>query len=258
MSEGWVKVHRSILNHWISGDLFTLGLWSLLILKANHQPNKWLYRGHLYELDRGECLISIHDIAAAQKPKISHKPISARLNMFEAEQMIVQKRSHRGTVVTILNYDKYQQFDVSEGNTEVTQKSQTGQTEVKQRSTNKNDKNDKNDSKKHASPNAPAHLRRKDEELKPFPEEDGPVWLTDSEYQEFCNRWSKAETDFLIRAMVRWESQAEKKFRQRKDHALTLINFRNQELGNGKVFFEHPSTGPNYYKRYEVERWASQ
>lgn len=161
---GWIKVHRSLFDHWTSTDPVALWLWIRLLLQANYEDRSWVHMGELYQLKRGQCLISIADIAASAKPRLSYKPISLRLNMFEAEHMIVQERSRRGTIVTICNYERYQGDDVDEGRAEVTQKSCRGETEVAQRSApknykkEKNDKNDKKNTHRSALPALPAEL----------------------------------------------------------------------------------------------------
>jgi hypothetical protein len=237
------------------------GFWCWLIARANTAPKKWLYRGHLYELDRGQCLISIHD--TAELHKISHKTLGRYLDVLETEQQITQKRDKRGTVITILNYSAYQGVPEFRGTTEGQQSGQERDNlvpdNVQDSPSNKNNKNNtktgETDPSLHPSPNAPKHLNRKSQELKPYPHEDGPVYLTDDEYEALKERWSEAETKYVIYLVARWADDNPKKFRQRIDHARVCLTFRDRAIGDGKLFFDHPETGPNYYKRYEVERW---
>lgn len=111
------------------------------------------------------------------------------------------------------------------------------------------------DSTLHPSPSAPKQLTRKPDELKPYPTEQGPVWLTEPEYGAFCDKWGTDETNYLIQCMVNWRANNPQKFGKRKDHARTLITMRQKSIGEGKLFFKHPEHGAAYFKAWQVDEW---
>lgn len=262
---GWVKVYRSLLEHWVSKDPITLKIWLTLLLKANHKPRKWLYRGHLYELKRGECMISCLEMAT--ELGIHRSTFMGALDLLESDQQIVQQKDKRGTKVTILNYDRYQgNEEVGETTGCTTDCTTEQQQTVHAVYTNKNEKNYKNeknntgesDPNLHPSPNAPKHLKRKSQELKPYPSEDGSVFLTASEFEALKERWGEEEARFVIFSLELWSTENPKSFKEKIDHARTCVNFRARKHSEGKIFYVHPVTGPNYYRRFEVEQWTNQ
>lgn len=139
--QGWIKLHRRVLDHWVSTDPVAFFLWAQLLLMSNHDSAKFVIDGQLIECSRGSTVTSIRKLA--EKAGVSRHKVSLILKMFEKEQMITQKTSHKMTYLTICNYDSYQ------GNEEETQPQNGHRTATSQpqRDTNKNDKNENNEKK---------------------------------------------------------------------------------------------------------------
>jgi hypothetical protein len=118
-TSGWVKIHRKILSYeWSSVlDIQAKGLLLQLICMANYKPSKLLTRKkHLITLQPGQIVTSLRELA--QDLDTSIKVISTRLDILEKLGTITQKREHSGTLITIVNYCKYQGDDRKVGNTQ--------------------------------------------------------------------------------------------------------------------------------------------
>ena len=118
-TNGWVKSYRSLYHsHYDGWDMAILG-W--LISAANYVDGKSLVcgRGGRILLKRGQLVTSLSEIHSVTK--FSKSVINRRLKRYAEENIIEIQTKHSGTVITILNYDKYQCIE-SEQETQTKQK----------------------------------------------------------------------------------------------------------------------------------------
>ncbi|XZK31196.1 hypothetical protein ACSXCN_06655 [Clostridium perfringens] len=134
--EGWLKLYRSIQNHWLWEDKpFSRGQAFVdLLLMANHKDNKILFNGELIEIKRGSRITSLRQLSDAWG--WSTTKVKKFLELLEKENMITVKSDNKKTLVTIENYGVYQEV----GNTEETQEKQQSNTDVTQKKIKKNSK----------------------------------------------------------------------------------------------------------------------
>jgi hypothetical protein len=141
--EGWIKLHRSILDSslWLS-EPFTKGqAWTDMLLLTNHKPGFIRVQGVRIDLARGD--LGWSEVRLAERWKWSR----GKVRRFFAElkkddsisSKIFKKTDKRKNIITISNYDAFQ----SDGTGDVTC---DGHATDKRRYSNKNDKNDKKDS----------------------------------------------------------------------------------------------------------------
>lgn len=141
MAEGWVKLHRGIMNNplWTQEQFSRGQAWVDLILMVNHEDKKILFDGGLTECKRGERILSIRQLG--ERWKWSRGKVTRFLDTLQGDGMIVYKTDHKKTTLNIVNYNVYQDI--------VTQKkpvkSHRRATDEPLTDTNKNDKNEKND-----------------------------------------------------------------------------------------------------------------
>jgi uncharacterized phage protein (TIGR02220 family) len=148
---GWVKLHRSIQEHWIWEDPVKLKWWLDLFMMANHRENKILINGKVMTISAGERHTSEEKLAT--RWGVSRNTVRKFLTLLEKDGMISIKKSRQsGTTYKVLNYNIYQGFSEEK-------KQQTEQQCEHQRDNdlnnelniNKNDKefkNEKNEKKK--------------------------------------------------------------------------------------------------------------
>lgn len=108
---GWVKLYRSIQDHWIWDNPVYLKWWLDLILMANHKPNKVLVNGEIETIDIGERLTS--EVKLSERWEVDRKTVRKFLSLLEKEGMIsVKKSRQKGTTYKVSKYKDYQQsFD---------------------------------------------------------------------------------------------------------------------------------------------------
>lgn len=107
--EGWIKIYRQIRNHWIWKDKEPFdkrSAWIDLLLSVNHKSKKIPFENDFIEIERGQTLTSIKQLA--ERWSWSRHKVSDYLNRLEQDTMIVQIRDTRKTLVSIVNYSKYQ------------------------------------------------------------------------------------------------------------------------------------------------------
>jgi hypothetical protein len=133
MQQGWIKIHRQLLEWEWYDDLNVKVLFFHLLLKANHKAKK--YKGKLIEV--GQLVTGLEVLA--NETGLSIQKIRTAIYKLKSTNEITIKSSSKGTVIQIVNYTKYQIV--------TNQLTNEQQTINKPSTTNKNVKNEKNDIK---------------------------------------------------------------------------------------------------------------
>jgi hypothetical protein len=109
VSQGWIKLHRKIREHWLyeEGRKFSkYEAWLYLLMEANHAANKFMYEGTLVSVERGQFITS--KLKLAECWNWDRSTVSRFLKTLTDEGMISIKASNRMTVLSICKYDTYQ------------------------------------------------------------------------------------------------------------------------------------------------------
>jgi len=140
--KGWISLYRKIQDSWLWEDKpFARGqAWIDLLLQANHKDKKKLSKGELVEIKKGSFLTSEQILAA--RWGWSRKKVRSFLDVLEKDEKVHLKRTSKGTSLTIVNWDLYQDKGTTEDTTEDT--TEEHQKNIR-RYTNNNDNNDNND-----------------------------------------------------------------------------------------------------------------
>lgn len=105
--QGWIKINREIVNHWLWQDAERLKWWLDLLFLANWDDKKVLHDSHLFTLKRGQIIASVAFLC--ERWEKSNKTVIKYLQMLESEEMIKREVVHRQTpIITICNYELYQ------------------------------------------------------------------------------------------------------------------------------------------------------
>lgn len=106
--EGWIKIHRQLLdNPIICKDSEHLSIWIYLLLNATHKEIPALFKGEKIILQPGQLITGRKSMS--EKLKIPESKIYRVINEYKSEQQIEQQTSNKNSLITILNWNKYQQ-----------------------------------------------------------------------------------------------------------------------------------------------------
>lgn len=105
---GWIKLDRSVLDNWVWSDgEFSRGqAWIDLLLLASYDDEKVLTGSRLMTVPRGCVRTSVRDLA--KRWGWSKKKVCGFLQVLEEDEMVSKKGDAQGTLITLINYDKFQ------------------------------------------------------------------------------------------------------------------------------------------------------
>lgn len=106
MKNGYIKLHRKLLDSPISKDAEVAWLWVVLLLKAVHKDVKIMLNKKIIEIKAGQLITGRK--ALAEATGINQYKIYRSLRMLENTQQIAQQHFTKYTVITILKWEKYQ------------------------------------------------------------------------------------------------------------------------------------------------------
>jgi hypothetical protein len=135
VNNGWVRLHRKIFENklWFSEPFTKAQAWIDIFAGANHTDGSFWVRGIEVTVKRGQLAWS--ELTMAQRWGWSKNKVRRFLKWLETEQQIAQQKTYITTLITVKNYDQYQETI-----------QQTEQQKDSRRHTNKNVKNDKKQS----------------------------------------------------------------------------------------------------------------
>jgi len=134
MEQGWIKLHRKILENPIIQKPNYLALWIILLLKANHQDKKFMWNGNIILVKEGQMITGRKELS--RETSIPESTIEDILKFLERQHQIQQQKTTKYRIITIVNWVKHQDKNSKSDNKATTKQQQTD--------TNKNEKNEKN------------------------------------------------------------------------------------------------------------------
>jgi len=139
--QGWITIHRQIIDSPIYSDSHAVHLWLHLLILANHKDNTFVMNGVVKSLKRGQFITGRDKLVSATG--INRSKIERLLKTFVELEMIEVKTSNRNRLVTLINYDSYQSDSAERATSEqpVSNQRATGEQLV---STNNNVNNENN------------------------------------------------------------------------------------------------------------------
>lgn len=178
---GWISLHRSIQDNdlWLAEPFTWAQAWIDLLLNANHKPGSFWVRRVEVKLERGQ--LGWSEITMSERWKWSRGKVRRYLGMLETRGMIVQQKTQLTSVITICNYDTYQETSNPESLQAVqqTEHQAVHQTDNR-RYTNNNDNNDnKNISTTDVVDKAPRKTKKTDLDFSKWPEQPEQQTMAD-------------------------------------------------------------------------------
>lgn len=246
--QGYIKIHRKIQECWLWQDKFSKGqAWIDLLLRANHKDNKICINGELINIPRGTFFTSIEKLKEAWK--WDRKTVMSFLTLLENDNMIVQERTPKGTTLTIVNYEVYQDnsFSLDTQTDNTMDRGMDNRTDIKtdiKTDTNNNDNNIKNDN------NIIKKKNNKKKKLPPYSDEFEEFWKiyprkTDkgSAYEQYLARLDDGCThDEMLKGAKGYASECEK------------LKTETQYIKHGSTFLSYKKPFLDYIDKKEEEK----
>ena len=133
--QGYIKLHREIMEWEWYKDIPVRVLFEHLLLKANHKLQKW----HGKVIEAGSFITSLDNLAF--ETGLTKMQVRTAIKKLISTCEITHKGHSKYSIITINNWIKYQENNTQD-NTQITHKQHTNNTQI---TPNKNDKNDKNE-----------------------------------------------------------------------------------------------------------------
>ena len=141
MDNGFIKLHRKLIEWEWFADSKTFHVFMYLLLDANHTEKKW--RG--ITVDRGQTLTG--RIKISEATGVSQQSVRTALSNLSSTDEITIQSTNRFSIITICNYNKYQSIINTVNQPDNQQPTSNQPTTNQQLTTNKNEKNEKNEKK---------------------------------------------------------------------------------------------------------------
>lgn len=180
--EGWIKLHRQLLDSTIFQNERLLKLWIWILMRASHEGKKVRLGLKEYTLSAGEFVFGYE--TAKEELNMPVTTLHRFMDILKREKRIGIKVENKKTIVTIENWGFFQCGGNQSGKSMENQWKDNG----KSMETNKNVKNYKNI-------NNNTHIHAHSEEKFQYADY---VWLTTDQYNELEARFGKVDADRLI------------------------------------------------------------
>lgn len=123
MNNGYIKLHRKILDWQWFNDSNTFRLFIYLLLTANIEDKMW----QNVKVNRGQLITSREHLA--QATSLSVQQVRTSLNKLKSSQEITIKTTNKYTLITIVKYNDYQD-SIQNNNQQITNKQPTNNQQI--------------------------------------------------------------------------------------------------------------------------------
>lgn len=106
MDNGWIKLHRSIMNSDVWGNDRYFKLWCYLLMRANHEKRGFWWNDSFIEVEKGTFVTGRKQIS--KDTKMPESTIEDALRFLETRHQIRQQKTSKYRLITILKWDSYQ------------------------------------------------------------------------------------------------------------------------------------------------------
>jgi len=104
--KSWIKLYRKIKEKgWYQNSKY-VHLWVHILFRANHEEKEFMFNGSIHKTKRGEFITGRK--ALSSETGIAESTIEDILKLFENEGQIQQQKNNKFRLITVLNYEKFQ------------------------------------------------------------------------------------------------------------------------------------------------------
>ena len=113
MDNGWIKIHKGIWNNPWMYKPNVLTVWVYILCHVEWQPTDVIFEGKRITLQPGQGLFKFTEIA--KKLDIPTSTLYRIVDLLKNEKQIEKQKSPRNTLVSVVNWEKYQTNDKQNG-----------------------------------------------------------------------------------------------------------------------------------------------
>ena len=264
---GWIKLHRKIIDNPVFDKPELFHLFAFCIMAASHDITRVIWNGEERDIERGSFIAGRKSLS--DKLKQSESKIYRNLKVLEKLNMITLKSNNRFTLINVVNYCNYQGMEIDDEQ----QMNNKRTTNEQQMNTIKNIRT--------------KELKKKDiknKDLKPmsvlpsdFSQEFETFWEAYPNFNrnkkgafkayQVClkgeGRLEEATPDLLLNAAKRYSEQVKYKDKQYVLHATTFLGKDERWAEWKNPQSAQPSGGyqrteqEEAERKAEIARWAS-
>ena len=145
LDNGFISISRTISKKGYYSDSEYIHLWVHVLLSANYESKEFLFNGKIEIAKRGQFITGIKKLS--RETGISKSKVERVLKVFESENQIKRQRTNKFSLITVINYDKFQDFE-KQNEKQVRSKREASEKQVR---TTKQRNKDNKDNKTHMS-----------------------------------------------------------------------------------------------------------
>ena len=223
MKQGFIKIDRQILE-WRYHDYPNMfRFWILLLLKANWKPA--YFKGVL--VDRGSFITSARNLA--KESHLSVNTVRRLLQLLENEHQITRTVTQSWTLISIVNYAKYQDIDENNGTLNNTQLDTSTDTQTDTLTAHNRRNKEYKEYKEYkyinnTCPEQTSFASEQATELPPLILKDGTRFhISENHFQEFSDAYPNVDVKEQIFKMSQWLKTNPTK-RKTKNGIMRFIN----------------------------------
>lgn len=106
MHRGYVKLWRCVEDTGLMGQPSAFYLYTYFLLKATHKAKSFVVGGAVFDLEPGEIIIGRNKLS--EETGLSVRQIRTALELLKKLSLIATKTTNKCTIVSIANWDTYQ------------------------------------------------------------------------------------------------------------------------------------------------------
>lgn len=111
--EGWIKVHRELLEKpiWTESTPEQKTILITLLMMANHSQKEWEWKGERYKAEPGQFVTSLPSIVKKCGKGITLQNVRTAIKRFEKYNFLTDESTNKNRLITIVNWGLYQRKD---------------------------------------------------------------------------------------------------------------------------------------------------
>lgn len=107
METGWIKIHRKLRKKSYYNKSHYVHLWVELLLLASHGDTEFMWNGKTQKLNKGQFVTGRKQLS--ESTGIPETSVERLLTFYEKDRQIGQQKNNKFRLITILNWESYQQ-----------------------------------------------------------------------------------------------------------------------------------------------------